>query len=477
MRNLTLLTFILFNYYVTYAQPTNDECTGATVIIPNNCLTYTSGTTNLATRSSPNFTCSGSNNNDVWFSFEATGNTHSVTVAPNTLGTDLVHEVFASTTLCGGSDNQIECSDPNNSTLTGLTIGVTYFIRVYTFNGSTNESFDICVGELDICNSTGTNDYCSSATPISENGSSTNAVTYGMHSPDETQIKSSSGGPFCGSIENNSWYKFIADSTTENFNFTTVSGSDCSLGLQAMVFDVTGDANGCCNTFTGMSNCWEPGTATPGTVTATGLTTGNTYYLMIDGRFGDICNYTLDQWGETSLANSFERIGGNQSPDGNLIYWKTSQEANTKYFVIESSIDGKQYKKIGQIELNEDYTSENVYQFIDKKYKKRTYYRVKQFYKDKSYNYSKVILIKSSFIDLKIFPNPSNEGSFHITTDGDKLKDINFFITNVYGQQINFEYSSNLNQAIIYLGEVPSGTYLLFASTPNNKVKKILMKK
>ena len=48
-----------------------------------------------------------------------------------------------------------------------------------------------------------------------------------------------------------------------------------------------------CSTFTSYSTCWSPGIQTNGTITATGLTIGATYYLMIDGFAGDNCDYSI----------------------------------------------------------------------------------------------------------------------------------------------------------------------------------------
>ena len=57
--------------------------------------------------------------------------------------TNLVHEVLSGT--CG-SLTSVSCSDPNTSSVTGLTIGDTYYVRVYTFfSGDEASNFDLCV--------------------------------------------------------------------------------------------------------------------------------------------------------------------------------------------------------------------------------------------------------------------------------------------------------------------------------------------
>ncbi len=299
---------LLISVCSLFAQPVNNDCANATTLTPGDCQTMTAATSVLGTQSSPSFTCSGWNDDDVWFRFTATSTSHAVNVVPSVYLTDMVHEVFSGT--CG-SLTQVTCSDPNYSITDSLTIGVTYYVRVYTYSSFGGTDFEICVSELDSCGSNGTNDFCSTPTTLVKGGA-INEVTSLYHTPDQTQIKSTGTGAFCGSIENNSWFEFNATGTSDTFNFTSVTGVNCNLGMQAVVFDVSADSNGCCEIFIPKSNCWDPGTDTAGTVIATGLTTGSSYLLMVDGRFGDECFYTLDGWSyESNLITKV--VGTNAS--------------------------------------------------------------------------------------------------------------------------------------------------------------------
>ena len=85
-------------------------------------------------------------------------------------------------------------------------------------------------------------------------------------------------------------------STTETFTITDVSSCVNNWGVQMQVYDVTYDGSGCCSSFTSMSNCYNPGDLTLGTVTATGLTIGNQYLLMVDGNAGDNCAFTISSY-------------------------------------------------------------------------------------------------------------------------------------------------------------------------------------
>lgn len=97
-------------------------------------------------------------------------------------------------------------------------------------------------------------------------------------------------GTFCGSIENNSFLSFTASATTLSFNLW-VTSSTLGYGIQILIFS----ANNCSGNITQYGPCYDPGTVQPGPVniTANGLTVGNTYYIMIDGNAGDVCNYVI----------------------------------------------------------------------------------------------------------------------------------------------------------------------------------------
>ena len=97
-------------------------------------------------------------------------------------------------------------------------------------------------------------------------------------------------GPFCGSIENNRWFAFIAPNSTITFSFEVENcvGTPNGGGIQAEVYS-TND----CNNFVSVSNCWSDGEPGPGSVVAFDLTVGEVYYLMIDAWAGDICEYTI----------------------------------------------------------------------------------------------------------------------------------------------------------------------------------------
>ncbi len=168
-----------------------------------------------------------------------------------------------------------------------------------------------------------------------------------------------SGTPnaFCGIVENNNWVAFLAGSETFTLELT-VSNCNFGTGLQAQIFST---AN--CDFYTAVSNCIDPA-VTSATLTATDLVIGERYYLMIDGKGGDVCDYSLRLLdGETlSPANAIIEPAGalcegeqltlnsvGVSANPNLVYeWSTSTgnilgEVNTTSVTIDAP---------GQYQLN-----------------------------------------------------------------------------------------------------------------------------
>ena len=129
--------------------PENDNCSGAIFIEANedeSCDASGSGTLVAATPSSESNACGGSADDDVWFEFTAVSENHAISLY-NIIGDtqDLYHVLYEGDGC--GNLNQVYCSDDNNSTANGLTVGDNYFLRVYSFtaNELSNLTFDICV--------------------------------------------------------------------------------------------------------------------------------------------------------------------------------------------------------------------------------------------------------------------------------------------------------------------------------------------
>lgn len=269
---------------------------------------------------------------DVWFKITvpASGKIY-ITPQPN-LGAGYINDGVMA--LYSGACNaltQITCSDdypayPGSANdllpyigATGLTPGATVYLRYWAFATSSG-SFGICVqsptndncsSSLFICNLNGYAGSTSAAyTPDRPCNMRGNAETPGTYSytPGTNQGGIfGQGGPwgsgspaFDVQINNNSWIKFTAASTSAAFNINIGNcwvGAYPSGGIQMQIFSA---ASACCN-FTPVSN-FKEGSSTF-SIGAVGLTVGNDYYLMIDGYASDICNYSINALTGVSFGN------------------------------------------------------------------------------------------------------------------------------------------------------------------------------
>ncbi|NBL64277.1 T9SS type A sorting domain-containing protein [Flavobacterium sp. NST-5] len=129
--------------------PANDNCADALVVLANNdgtCTNTISGTLASATDSGEGDNGAGTPNDDVWYSFIATATEHQIRISNvQSTPTDLVHEVLEGT--CGGGLISLVVSDPDTSLVSGLIVGNSYYVRVFS-NAATagaTTTFDLCV--------------------------------------------------------------------------------------------------------------------------------------------------------------------------------------------------------------------------------------------------------------------------------------------------------------------------------------------
>ncbi|MBL0047173.1 MAG: T9SS type A sorting domain-containing protein [Bacteroidetes bacterium] len=137
------------NFQICVRDVINDDCANATPLTPGVSCVTTAGNVSGATGSLPASACSGTANDDVWYSFVASQATHVITVVGSS-SFDAVVQVLSGP--CG-SMTSLFCTDNSfaggteSITATGLTAGTTYYVRVYDYDTGmpSTTSFTICV--------------------------------------------------------------------------------------------------------------------------------------------------------------------------------------------------------------------------------------------------------------------------------------------------------------------------------------------
>lgn len=201
--------------------PANDDCAGAVVLTPSTtatCATPVAGTVQSATDSGLQSE-TGTADDDVWYSFVASSTSHLVRIT-NIEGdeaTDLAYEI-----LSGACDENeiIKSSDANSGIITDLTVGTTYYVRVFSYGSDNNAdtTFDICVATP---GAPPVNDECSNAISVTPNaGLGCDVVTSGtiLYATD-SGIEGEEGNP-----DDDVWYSFTATNSVHKISATNVNG-------------------------------------------------------------------------------------------------------------------------------------------------------------------------------------------------------------------------------------------------------------
>ena len=130
-----------------YPTPVNDQCMNAIELTPNPSCSYTYGTFSGAMMNGGIPACAISTPQDVWYKFTASATSMGIQLNANS-GLNSGFQVYEGS--CSGS--VINCTNANGSsyseaaTLTSLTIGQTYYIRVINASsGLTTSTFGICL--------------------------------------------------------------------------------------------------------------------------------------------------------------------------------------------------------------------------------------------------------------------------------------------------------------------------------------------
>lgn len=125
--------------------PVNDLCAGAINLTVNSTCVNTIGTSLAASQTMAG--CSGNANDDVWYKFVANNYTQDITLTCSSNFDGVVQLLKGACVTFTSLNCQDDLSYGGTETInaTNLTIGTTYFIRVYEYGAGAGGSFSICV--------------------------------------------------------------------------------------------------------------------------------------------------------------------------------------------------------------------------------------------------------------------------------------------------------------------------------------------
>lgn len=274
--------------------PANSNPCNAIELFAGNFCSYTTYTNECSGGSSiPNPGCASYSGGDVWFKVTVPASGNLSIDTKDGVMTDGGMAVYSGTSC--SSLSMLACNDDGSEngfmpmiSIYNQTPGAVLYVRVWEADNNNNGTFGICAYQLpdepSCISNPAAGDQCSVATPICNlNGYCGNtSASY------DSDVPGNLGDLWVNAtIENNSWLKFVAENDTVILN---VWVSNCYYG-DGIQMRIVGTSD--CNAFTAYSNFWNPEVETDGIIMATGLTIGTTYYLVIDGYAGDVCDYVI----------------------------------------------------------------------------------------------------------------------------------------------------------------------------------------
>ncbi|AWI24585.1 DUF7619 domain-containing protein [Flavobacterium pallidum] len=327
--------YVNFDLCIT-APPANDEVEDAAPVSVSpvwacNPSLNVVGNTLGATASLPNVTgagCGGSDD-DVWFSFVATSNINIIAI--NDIITTNTNVAVNHTLFSGvpGDLVKIYCSSFNESVAQGLTIGATYYIRVYTSgtNAGASASFHVCVSTPP---PPFNNDECATAIDIDASPTyECNTLTHGSLIG-ATQSTMSVTSCLTGQ-DDDVWFKFTAVSAHQVISLLNVYGT--TVNLNHAVY------SGTCGSMV-LKYC---STANELTSHALNFVIGETYYLRVwsNAATSQVVVFDVCVKSVSSCENAQSFCGS--SSDDPYIFRNTSGVPNSDQVACLGSIPNPTY--------------------------------------------------------------------------------------------------------------------------------------
>jgi len=458
--------------------PSNDNPCGATAAPVNSaagtCTVQTAGTIAGATASGVALgACSGTADDDVWYSFVANGTSMNINLNNvNGSTTDLYHSVYAGT--CGSLGAALICSDPNSSTISGLTIGNTYYVRIYSYTSTSGQTttFDLCINPTP---PPPTNVTCGQMQPICSG------------SPIIFQAQSGGGsapaGPDYGCLSttpNPTWF-YLEIATPGSMAIDLTAGSDVDFAMWGPYASLAA-AQADCSSYPTPIDCSYSGSNVE-LMDIASVNVGEVYAVLVTNYANVIQSITLNQAAGASATTNCAIVTlpvgllyFNAIPNDGLVdlSWETESEENNDYFEIERSVDAVNWETIANKDGQGNSTVRTKYAHTDNNpYSGLSYYRLKQTDFDLSNKYTNIIsvdLSKNNELISNVHPNPTNDLVYYDLTTKSKgnitIEVINYAGELVYTENKQVELGKNaLN---VSLQNFKNGVYLIKVKIENS---------
>ncbi len=233
----------------------NDECSDA-IAFPAIPTDGSCATLNISTKfatGSPDPTCAGTEDDDVWYSFTTPSGVTSLAYQGDSDLSDVYFQVFSGS--CG-SVTSIGCFVSSNGNITGLSGNTTYYLRAYTSLNQAIRAGNLCL-RLSVIN-----DDCPGAIPFPDLPSDGNCASVSSFAAGVTSTSNFT----CGGGEEDIWFTFTTPPNVTHLRYEI-------LGISGNYFPDFQVLSGSCGNFVSVGCHY----GSYGIIS--GLTGNTTYYL------------------------------------------------------------------------------------------------------------------------------------------------------------------------------------------------------
>ncbi|MEM9258011.1 MAG: fibronectin type III domain-containing protein [Bacteroidota bacterium] len=415
--------------------PPNDECSGALVLPVNptyECTNFLAASTTGATQSGTDCGFARADD-DVWFSFVATRTDHLLFVTDKVFtggfNTQIYYELNTGTNC--GTLTAVECAIAGAPTeLRGLTIGATYFLRVFTRISGNTASFNICLS------SPPPNDNCTEAILAPINPNLSNTITTAGTSLGGTESFDVTGSA-CSNFANDDdvWYAFEAIAIEHRVSLLNISPVGGFGNEETAIVRLY---SGTCAALMELQCGFLDGDLDEEIFT--GLVAGTTYYLTVQS-LGSSNDLTFDLSIKTNpalLPVTLLSFRGEVLEKENWLYWSTASEESSEWHVIERSLDGAtNWQEVARTQGAGDSEEEQNYRLADPTPTPVAFYRLRTVDYDGQFQLSPIIRLERKGFDgdFLAFPNPT-ESNLTVTLTVERGGDHTLSIFDLNGRMM-----------------------------------------
>ena len=450
---------------------TNTTCASSTPLTPGAaCVNGTTcgGGSGVAASCFTGSTCS-------WYSFTATGTNMYVNIDVTATGGCYIRSnVFSRSGACSGLTDiscQIGAPIDDSHSLTGLTVGATYYVQVcYAGGGPCGDGANFCINVAEpdppcgVCSTP-----CGTATGFATAPTIQQVVDACQTSPLVPELSTGDTKTFC--------YSFQATNAT--VNFSVVITSTCGSGNVSTFSWSLYNSPSCGAAIQ---------TGTLASLTFTGLTVGNNYvfcytftvpFASSPSPPGTPCTHSQHCpyfVGATVLPITLSHFDAKYNPETIAVEldWATVSEINNEFFTVEKSVDGVTFEVVSIVKGAGNSSAFQDYNSLDKNpYYGTSYYRLKQTDFDGQFEYFNMVPVKveKEISDITIYPNPvSGNGTLSLSVAEKGITTI--VIYDIAGRQVyakNHNTNKGNNTISLETNQFSNGMYFISIANGNAK--------